>query len=59
MDKSKKSYEQYCSVLGCNIVVEESIYNGIRTLKCINEQNCAEFGGCKNRHIRTSLENSL
>ncbi|MBQ7637573.1 MAG: hypothetical protein IJS90_01555 [Clostridia bacterium] len=50
MKKHSRSYEQYCWVLGKNIVFEETVFhNGTTALRCTHFYECSNNGGCKNR----------
>lgn len=45
-----KAREQYCWVVGRNVVMEEQLdENQNRTLRCMHAGHCAKDGGCKNR----------
>ncbi len=48
-----KAREQYCWVIGRNVVMEEQMdaQNGLR-LRCMNAGACEKAGGCKNRLLR-------
>lgn len=58
LDKHSFSYEQYCAVVGKNIIISEtSYYNGRKKLKCLNLHKCkSELGGCKNNFILQKQE---
>ena len=58
LDKHTFTYEQYCSVVGKNIIIlETSYYNGKKKLKCLNLHKCKkEIGGCKNKFILQKQE---
>lgn len=45
-----KAREQYCWVVGRNVVMEEQLdENQNRRLRCMHADHCAKDGGCKNR----------
>ena len=49
MKKHSRAYEQYCWVLGKNIVFEETVYhNGTNAVRCTHFKECKADGGCKN-----------
>ena len=58
LDRHIFSYEQYCSVVEKNIVLQESsYYDGKRKLRCLNHHKCKkELGGCKNRFVLRKQE---
>lgn len=50
MDRHSRTYELYCSVVGRNIIIEETMYhNGTKSAKCLNRSVCEKRGGCTNR----------
>lgn len=51
MEHGKGQFEQYCSVVGKNVIMEEQRENGIRKLHCMNEIHCRTADGCKNHYI--------
>ena len=53
LDKHIYSYEQYCSIVGKNIILQETAYyNGSKKVRCLNHNKCKhEFGGCKNKFV--------
>lgn len=58
MRKSKIAYEQYCFVLGRNIVVEETLHeDGKREVLCTNHKHCLKDGGCKNQIFLSNFTN--
>ena len=47
------SYEQFCFVLGRNVIFEETHYrDGRMIIRCANGMLCAKDGGCKNTLLR-------
>lgn len=58
LDKHAFTYEQYCSVVDKNIILQEtSYYNGKKKIKCLNHLKCKhEFGGCKNKFVIAKQE---
>ena len=64
MDKHAFSYEQYCSIVKKNIIIQEtSYYNGRKKIRCLNHLKCKnEFGGCQNKFIiekKEKAENTI
>lgn len=50
MCETKLTFEQYCTYLGKNIVMEEIIYNdGKRKIICTNTKCMNSEKGCKNK----------
>ena len=50
MEKHVRVYEQYCSVIGRNTIVERTVYhNGRESVRCLGSSDCLKSGGCKNR----------
>ncbi len=50
MDRHSRTYELYCSVVGQNIIVEETVFhNGVKSTRCLYGAVCAGCGGCKNK----------
>lgn len=58
LDKHAFTYEQYCSVVEKNIILQEtSYYNGKKKIRCLNHLKCKhEFGGCKNKFVIAKQE---
>ncbi|NMP37192.1 MAG: hypothetical protein GX051_03565 [Clostridiales bacterium] len=51
------TYEQYCSVLGKNVIMEEIMYHdGKKQVRCLNTIVCDKDGGCRNRILREELK---
>ena len=47
-----KPREQYCWVVGHNVVMEERLdANRKRQLHCMHADSCEKKGGCKNRFL--------
>ncbi|MBQ6164125.1 MAG: hypothetical protein IJK23_06600 [Clostridia bacterium] len=47
------TYEQFCSVMGRNVIFEETHYlNGKKTVHCANNVLCAMNGGCRNEILQ-------
>lgn len=52
MDRHLSSFEQYCTVVGRNIILQETTYhNGAKAIRCLNLHNCENIGGCKNKFV--------
>lgn len=48
------SFEQYCCVLGRNVIFEEiHYYDGKKAVHCANNVLCAINGGCKNAILKS------
>lgn len=58
MNSHSFTFEQYCSIVGKNIILEETAYhNGKKSLKCLYCHKCSENGGCRNRFVKQRIEN--
>ncbi len=56
MKKHLHTYEQYCCVLGKNIIIEEVVYhNGQKLLRCTQCTKCCEGSGCRNNTIKKAI----
>lgn len=56
MENFSKANEQYCCVVGHNVILEETQKDGKRCiLHCMHENECARDGGCKNRFVNELL----
>ena len=51
MNKNSSAFEQYCSIVGKNVIIEEVFLKekDKKEFNCMNIKNCEEHGGCKNR----------
>ena len=58
LDKHSFSYEQYCAIVGKNVILSEtSYYNGGKKIKCLHLHRCKrELGGCKNKFVLRKQE---
>lgn len=60
MKNYSKAGEQYCCVVGRNVILEETEKNGKRfILHCMNEAECERNGGCKNRYVKNLFNKDL
>mgnify|MGYP003289573790 CR=1 FL=1 len=61
MNKHAFTYEQYCSIVGKNIILEETTYhNGNKRLRCLNFHKCdTTIGGCKNPYVIKRVEKTV
>ncbi len=59
MNKHSFSFEQYCNIIGRNIILQETTYHdGVKKVKCLNAHKCRDLnGGCKNTFIKKRIEN--
>ncbi len=56
MDRHSKTYELYCSVVGQNIIVEETVFhNGEKSARCLHGTVCESCGGCKNKILNERI----
>lgn len=57
MKKHSFTYEQYCTVAGKNIILEEVTYHdGKRKIICLNSHNCSENGDCRNKYVTARMK---
>lgn len=50
MQETKRTYEQYCTHAGRNVVMEETILqDGSTSVQCTNENCRNDSDGCKNK----------
>ncbi len=61
MKKHSFTYEQYCNIVGRNIILEETTYHdGNKKLRCLNLHKCAVInGGCKNHYVIQRVEKTV
>ncbi|MBO5065866.1 MAG: hypothetical protein J6D06_07120 [Clostridia bacterium] len=61
MNKHSFTYEQYCSIVDKNIILEEITYhNGNKNLRCLNHHKCRiANGGCNNRYVIKRIEKTV
>ncbi len=58
MNSHSFTFEQYCSIVGKNIILEETAFHdGKKQLRCLHCYKCSENGGCRNRFIKHRIEN--
>ncbi|MGI6745723.1 MAG: hypothetical protein BWY46_01123 [Firmicutes bacterium ADurb.Bin300] len=56
MNRHTRTYELYCSVVGRNIIIEETMFhNGTKSAKCLNKSTCEKNGGCTNRILSQKI----
>ncbi len=56
MNRHTRTYEQYCSVVGHNIIIEETMFhNGTKSSKCLNKAACEKNGGCTNKILSQKI----
>ncbi len=58
MNKHSYTFEQYCNIIGRNIILEETAYhNGERKIRCLNAHKCKTMnGGCLNSFVKKRIE---
>ncbi len=58
MNKHSFTFEQYCTIIGKNIILEETTYhNGSRKIRCLHSHKCEnESGGCINPYVIKRIE---
>lgn len=55
-NRHSRTYEQYCSIVGRNIIIEETMYhNGTKSAKCLNKNVCEKGGGCTNKILSDGI----
>ncbi|MBO5463444.1 MAG: hypothetical protein J6A49_09040 [Clostridia bacterium] len=61
MDKHAFTFEQYCNIVGKNIILEETTYhNGNKKIRCLNLHKCRiTNGGCSNPYIIRRIEKAV
>ncbi len=61
MNKHSFTFEQYCNIIGRNIILEETTYhNGARKIRCLNEHKCENMnGGCLNLFVKKRIEKAV
>lgn len=59
LKKHSFTYEQYCTVLKKNIILEEITYHdGNRKTVCLNSHNCSENGECRDKYVTQRMKKS-
>lgn len=57
MNRHSFTYEQYCSVVEKNVIIEELTFlSGKKKIRCLNAHKCKENGGCKNKYVKRRIE---
>ncbi len=62
MNRHSFTYEQYCNIVGKNVVIEEqTFHSGKKKIRCLHyhKYNCNEMGGCRNKYVRQRIEKSV
>jgi hypothetical protein len=61
LNKHSFTYEQYCNIVGKNIILEETTYhNGNKKLRCLNHHKCRiSNGGCNNTYVIKRIEKAV
>lgn len=61
MNKHAFTFEQYCTIVGKNIILEETTYhNGSKKIRCLNHHKCKAInGGCRNDYIKRRIEKAV
>ena len=61
MKKHSFTFEQYCNIIGRNIILEETTFhNGCKKIRCLNAHKCETMnGGCLNSIIKKRIENCV
>lgn len=61
MNKHAYTFEQYCNIVGRNIILEETTYhNGSKKIRCLNFHKCDTLnGGCLNHYIKKRMEKAI
>ena len=60
MKKHSRAYEQFCWVLGKNIVFEETVFhNGTNQIACTHLKECMHNGGCRNEILAALFSENL
>ncbi len=57
LNRHSFTYEQYCTVVGKNIILEETTYHdGNKSIKCLHCHDCDKVGGCKNKYVISRIK---
>ncbi len=60
MSRHSFTYEQYCNIIGKNVVIEElSFLNGKKKIRCLHSYKCTQRGGCTNPYVLRKIQNAL
>lgn len=62
MNRHSYTYEQYCPVVGKNIIIQEMTFlSGKKKIRCLHYHkfNCYDEGGCKNKYVRRKIEKAI
>ncbi len=52
MNRHSFTYEQFCNVVGKNVVIEELRFqSGKRKVRCLHSYRCKDLGGCSNKYV--------
>lgn len=58
MNKQSFTYEQYCNIVGKNIIIhEQNLDDGRKKVRCLHyhKYHCDKSGGCKNKYIKEKI----
>lgn len=59
MNRHSYTYEQYCNVVGKNIIIQEQTFlSGKKKIRCLHfhKYKCDEAGGCQNKYVKRRIE---
>lgn len=59
MNRHSYTYEQYCNVVGKNIIIQEQTFlSGKKKIRCLHfhKYKCNEAGGCQNKYVKRRIE---
>lgn len=60
MDRHSFTYEQYCNVVGKNVIIEElTFHNGRKKVRCLHSYRCKDQGGCTNKYVLRRIEKAV
>ena len=59
MNRHSYTYEQYCNIVGKNIIIQEQTFlSGKKKIRCLHfhKYKCDEAGGCQNKYVKRRIE---
>jgi hypothetical protein len=59
MNRHSYTYEQYCNVVGKNVIIQEQTFlSGKKKIRCLHfhKFKCDEAGGCQNKYVKRRID---
>ncbi len=59
MNRHSYTYEQYCNIVGKNVIIQEQTFlSGKKKIRCLHfhKFKCDEAGGCQNKYVKRRID---